>query len=129
MRVLSLYDSSWWYSWSTTTGFKGRFSFCNEASQNPKNPTPTETARANGMEFVPMFWSSVNDPNTLSSEQIANLDAATHVMGYNEPERTDQANLTPYQAASMWGNLVTIAQTYELKIVGPCNDKGCIHMV
>ena len=66
-----------------------------------------------------MFWSSVTDPNTLSLEQIANLDAATHVMGYNEPERTDQANLTPYQAASMWGNLVTIAQTYELKIVGP----------
>ena len=39
-------DSSWWYSWSTNTGYDGRWSFCDAAAQVPH---PADAARANGM--------------------------------------------------------------------------------
>lgn len=74
-------------------------------------------------EFVPMFWNSVPDPATLDADTITNLELATHVMGFNEPERPDQANLSPAQAAAMWGDVMTIASNYNLQIVGPCMTK------
>ena len=112
---------SWWYSWGTGDGFSdGRWSFC-DVDQHATSPA--DAARADGMEFVPMFWNSVPDPNNLSATQIANFQAASHVMGFNEPERPDQANLTPANAAAKWANVVTIANTYNLKIVGPCMTK------
>ena len=113
-------DSSWWYSWSTSDGFSGKWSFCNDDAQTP---SPSDTARANGMEFVPMFWSSVPDPASLDADTIANMQAASHVMGFNEPERTDQANLSPFEAATKWEDVVAIANNYDLKIVGPCLTK------
>mmetsp|Transcript_27421 Transcript_27421/g.40494 ORF Transcript_27421/g.40494 Transcript_27421/m.40494 type:complete len:643 (+) Transcript_27421:231-2159(+) len=111
-------DSSWWYSWTTTTGFDGKKNFCDAGAEAVH---PVDAARADGMEFVPMFWSSV--PSTLTEDEIANFQAATHVIGFNEPERTDQANLTPAQAATMWADVVAIANEYNLQIVGPCVTK------
>ena len=63
------------------------------------------------------------DPNNLSAEVADSLLAARAVMGFNEPERSDQANLSPAQAAAMWGDVMTIADNFGLEIVGPCMTK------
>lgn len=41
-------------------------------------------------------------------------------MTYNEPERGDQANVSPQVAASQWPDIVSIAREYNLEIVAPC---------
>lgn len=120
-------DSSWWYTWSTQNGFESgnKFNLCDVAAYltDTSNPHPVTEARSNGMEFVPNFWSFVPALNELDSKTIANLQAASYVMTFNEPERTDQANLTPAAAAAMWANLVAIANQYQLQIVAPCMTK------
>eukprot|EP00594_Rhizosolenia_setigera_P021006 CAMPEP_0178981054 /NCGR_PEP_ID=MMETSP0789-20121207/26843_1 /TAXON_ID=3005 /ORGANISM="Rhizosolenia setigera, Strain CCMP 1694" /LENGTH=466 /DNA_ID=CAMNT_0020671545 /DNA_START=60 /DNA_END=1457 /DNA_ORIENTATION=- len=110
-------DSSWWYTWGTNAGFAGNLrNFC----QND-NGAAAAAARADGMDFVPMFWNSV--PSTIDAELQAELEAATYLMTFNEPERGDQANLTPAQAAALWPQIENIADTYGLSIVGPCMTK------
>lgn len=113
-------DSSWWYSWGLSTGFSGKWNFCDADAQVVH---PADAARADGMEFVPMFWNSVPDPNSLDADTIANMQAASHVMGFNEPELPAQANLSPSDAAAMWADVVDIAGQYNLNIVGPCMTK------
>ncbi|KAH8897185.1 hypothetical protein GQ53DRAFT_887434 [Thozetella sp. PMI_491] len=55
-------------------------------------PTPNST-----LEFVPMQW----DEAAISTF-AAQTKNATHMLGFNEPERSDQANLPAAQAAADW---------------------------
>ncbi|KAL7577159.1 hypothetical protein ACA910_003497 [Epithemia clementina (nom. ined.)] len=103
--------SSWWYSWSPSDGFPN--SWCSGDTN-----APGQAAKAAGMEFVPMFWGG--PPSNFTAHQIANLNAATYLMSYNEPDRTDQANKDPAFAAQQWPNFVAIANQYSLQLVAPC---------
>jgi len=104
--------STWWYSWATTAGFSN--GFCtdpNAASENARNNL--------GKEFVPMFWNSI-PPQPFTAEQEANLQNATYLMTFNEPERSDQANISPTNAATMWPKIISIATQYNLQLIAPC---------
>ena len=59
-----------------------------------------------------MFWSSV---------QSANMPAkASAILGFNEPNFKQQANLTPKQAADMWPKIEAAAKQRDVPIiVGP----------
>mmetsp|Transcript_30392 Transcript_30392/g.51795 ORF Transcript_30392/g.51795 Transcript_30392/m.51795 type:complete len:92 (-) Transcript_30392:1949-2224(-) len=41
-------------------------------------------------------------------------------MAFNEPERGDQANISPSYAAELWPQIVSIANQYNLQLVAPC---------
>ena len=69
-----------------------------------------------------MFWRSV-PPQPLEAAIASELDAASYLMTFNEPERADQANLSPTYAASLWPQIEAIADAYNLEIVGPCMTK------
>ncbi len=68
------------------------------------NTPPGDIANYNG-EFTPMIWSSntsniqsrVN--NILSYKDDLNVQ---YVLGFNEPERPDQANMSVSQAVAVW---------------------------
>ena len=50
------------------------------------------------MEFVPMRW-NLRGPDAAVTDEMKNT---TELLGYNEPDHTDQANMTPDQAIAQW---------------------------
>lgn len=91
---------SWWYNW--LTGMQ---------------------QSAAGLEFAPMVWGdgfSVNDV-------VANIPQGAKVLlGFNEPNFFEQADLSASQAAALWPQLEQIAQQRGLELVSPgvnfCGD-------
>ncbi|GAA5986503.1 hypothetical protein JCM10908_003779 [Rhodotorula pacifica] len=56
----------------------------------------------NGVMYVPQLWGA-KGVGTWEKEAKAAIDAgATHILGFNEPDLGEQANLTPSQAADLW---------------------------
>ena len=90
---------SWWYNWYFTTSAPAGY---NETYQ---------------MEFVPMLWGRNSSQD---AAQVLNFILAHPEVEYllvlNEPNLTDQANLSPSQAASEWSMYEQIA--YELSLQG-----------
>lgn len=64
--------------------------------------TPQNITAPAGVEFVPMMWGA-------ASVTAANLAAAkqqgTELLGFNEPDLSSQANMTPTQALDLWPQL------------------------
>ncbi len=69
------------------------------------------------IEFIPMAW------NGLNKSTIRNLlskhPEIKYILGFNEPNFKDQANLTPAQAVERWSDIEEIADEFGLTIVGP----------
>jgi len=72
--------ASWFYNWNVNSGLK--------------------PAKA---RFVPMIWGpqSVN-PSALAQ---AKKGSRGELLGFNEPDRPDQANITPQKACDLWPQL------------------------
>lgn len=102
---------SWWYNWAVT----------------PESAVENVYAGMD-MEFIPMTWNG----NSSSEDAIRNyLDEhpeVKYLLGYNEPNFSDQANLTPTYAAQRWPAFESIAEDYSLKLVGPAMN-FCGHCV
>lgn len=83
---LSQLHLGWYYNWKPIPKFA---------------PVP-------GVEFVPMFWG----PSDLTPENLATVrrSAATHVLGFNEPDMEGQSNLTPAQCLEHWPKLMALKQ-------------------
>lgn len=109
-------SSSWWYSWKDKAGFSR--GYCDD-------PLPANAhGRDNlGMEFVPMFWGGPPS-QPFDDETEENLQKASYLLTMNEPEREDQSNITPNEAAIMWPEIVSIANNYNLPIVAPCTTSS-----
>ena len=78
-----------------------------------------------GVEFVPMAWNSNAD-----YPSIANFTkehpATKHILGYNEPNLTDQCNETPSQTAQTWPNFIQFAKDNNLEAVSPAMNYGTL---
>jgi hypothetical protein len=82
-------QSHWYYTWGTTI--------------------PLELAPQNA-EFVPMFWgpSNVTDANIAYVQQLHAQGRANYVLGFNEPDLADQANMSVSAALALWPKLESI---------------------
>ncbi|WP_421893181.1 glycosyl hydrolase [Marinoscillum sp.] len=92
---------SWWYNW---------FYMPDEGVR--------DTYQQSGVAYVPMAWNG----NFNKSETIRFLESHPEVeflLGFNEPNFKDQANMTPSQAAAMWPELEELATRFDLKLIGP----------
>ncbi|XP_052785113.1 uncharacterized protein LOC128220665 [Mya arenaria] len=88
-----LNNVSWWYDWSS-----------NLDRYNTRRLHHCPTHMAPAPEHVPMIktiWPTGTQP-TLTP-------GAKFVLGYNEPNHVDQANLTPKQAADFWPEVERVA--------------------
>lgn len=91
--------------------------------------TPTESAAmwfdANDMDFCPMCWNG-----NYSAERIRAFVAAhpktQYLLAFNEPNLTDQANMTPKEAAALWPDVVALAKELKLKLVSPAMNYGTL---
>lgn len=94
---------SWTYNWSSTA-LSDAFS---------------AALKANSVDYCPMAWNA--DYNE------AGLRAADEwILGFNEPNLTDQAHMTPAQAAEHWPKLVAIAKASGKKLVSPAMNYGTL---
>lgn len=70
-----------------------------------------------GIDFAPMAWSGIN-AETLRNYCKAHPEVK-YLLGFNEPNFTNQADLTPAQAAEKWPELQALAKELGLKLVAP----------
>jgi Glycosyl hydrolase catalytic core len=69
----------------------------------------TDGESCGGAEFVPMVWGGSGlTPDDVSAAVERVADAGhTAVLGFNEPDRPDQANMTVDQAVALWPSLTS----------------------
>ncbi len=91
---------SWWYNWGNQPDASIRTTYSNY-----------------GVDYAPMAWNAagINGVNTWVSQD----NRVKYILGFNEPNFKDQANMTPTQAAAAWPQLQAIADKYGLKLVSP----------
>ena len=80
---------------------------------------------ANEMDFCPMCWNG-----NYSADKIRAFVAAhpntKYLLAFNEPNLTDQANMTPSKAAELWPPVVALAKELNLKLVSPAMNYGTL---
>ena len=93
---------SWYYSWRSTPG---------AGYQN-------EVIDFDGYDFVPMVWNGNYDAQAIL-EYAASHPGCKYLLGFNEPNFTNQANMTPQAAAEQWPAVVDLAREAGLALVAP----------
>jgi hypothetical protein len=79
---LSEVNVSWWYAWGAS---------------------PAQQAITSVIPFVPMIW----DETHVNAQELAEVQKHGSVLlGFNEPDHTDQADMTVQQALDLWPQLV-----------------------
>lgn len=71
-----------------------------------------------GVGFAPMCWNGNFDETRLRNYLSSHPDTR-YLLGFNEPNFSAQANMTPADAAAKWPRLEAIAQEFGLKLVAP----------
>jgi len=73
----------------------------------------------NGIDYIPMAWNNINLANARTF--LTAHPEIKYILGFNEPNIVGGggANMTPQLAASRWADVETIADEFNLKIVGP----------
>jgi autotransporter-associated beta strand protein len=59
-------------------------------------------------EFVPMAWNGGSLTNSTNYADLVNNTTSSYVLGFNEPERTDQANMSVATAISLWPKMMAL---------------------
>jgi hypothetical protein len=72
--------------------------------------TPLPSPSPQNCEFVSMFWGAANvtTANIAAVKQLKAQGKAKYVLGFNEPNRSDQSNMTVSQALAFWPQLESI---------------------
>ena len=101
---------SWYYNWGNT----------------PNGDAQTiQFLEENNIDYCPMCWSG-----SYSADRIRNFVKAhpntKYLLGFNEPNLTDQANMTPAQAAALWPAVVRLAKELNLQLGAPAMNYGTL---
>ena len=92
-------------------------------------PAPTAEAAmwfdANEMDFCPMCWNGNYNADKIR-QFVAAHPKTRYLLAFNEPNLTDQANMTPAQAAQLWPQVVALAKELNLKLVSPAMNYGTL---
>jgi hypothetical protein len=92
---------SWWYNW-----------------YHQPEASVFNVYEQYDLDYVPMAWTS-NFDKTAMRNFLLDHPNVKYILGWNEPNFADQANLTPSQAAAHWPDIEALADEFDLKIVGP----------
>lgn len=98
-------------SWSYNWGYSYNTSFDTAISDNK-------------IDYCPMAWNAVNKAEIRS--YVAAHPNCKYLLAFNEPNLTDQANMTPQQAAAKWGDVKAIADELGLKVISPAMNYGTL---
>jgi hypothetical protein len=98
---------SWWYNWSA----------------RPNAALSFDYSARYAVDFIPMLWNGNFDAIAVKAFLQAK-PGIKYLLVLNEPNLTDQANLTPQQAAQLWPTYEAIATSTGVKLVGPAITWG-----
>ena len=91
--------------------------------------TPTDDAAlwfdANEMDFCPMCWNGNYSVDRIRAF-VAAHPKTKYLLAFNEPNLTDQARMTPAEAAAIWTPVVELAKELNLKLVSPAMNYGTL---
>lgn len=76
------------------------------------------------VDFCPMAWNSINEE--VLREYIGRHPDCEYLLGFNEPNLVDQANMTPEEAAERWPAVKQVADDLNLKMVSPAMNYGTL---
>ena len=91
---------TWYYNWGNTPG-KGY---------------ENQVIDFEGIEFVPMCWNANYNADAIR-EYCKSHPQTKYLLGFNEPNFTAQANMTPQKAAEEWPKVKALADELGLKLV------------
>lgn len=106
---------------SLTDLFKGNaVGWCYNWDSQPGGTVPSS------FNYVPMLWSTSNLhlPNWKSNVETAISNGATHILGFNEPDLSAQANMAPQDAANAWTNMEQFGGKVKIGSPAVCNGGG-----
>lgn len=92
----------WWYDWGL----------------QPSGGDSATLRSRYGMDFVPMLWNGAFDDAQVL-QALRDDPGIRQLLVLNEPNLTDQANLTPDQAAALWPRFEAIAEATGVQLIGP----------
>ncbi len=61
-----------------------------------------------GIEFVPMIWGRTGVEMMAAIPEILKQQGSTELLGFNEPDRAEQSNLTVEMALELWPGLMQL---------------------
>lgn len=99
---------SWSYNWANSSA----------ASQDKK-------FEEYGIQYVPMCWNA-NYSRANVAASIAKQQGEKYMLGFNEPNLTDQCNMTPSQAAEKWVDVVSLAKENGANLLSPAMNWGTL---
>lgn len=99
---------SWAYNWGNTQSAQAALWF-----------------DSNDMDFCPMAWNNTYNADAIR-QYVQAHPKTKYLLAYNEPNLTDQANMTPKKAAESWPELVAFAKELGLKLVSPAMNYGTL---
>lgn len=100
--------TSWYYNWA------------NDVSAQLDAATT-----AQGMKFYPMTWNGSFNKDRIRAYKAKHPDCE-YILAYNEPNLTDQANMTPQQAAAIFPEVKALADELNMKIISPAMNYGTL---
>lgn len=77
------------------------------------------------VDFCPMCWNAGYSESTIRNFVKAHPNTK-YLLGFNEPNLKDQANMTPSKAAESWPKVVSLAKDLGLKLVSPAMNYGTV---
>lgn len=92
---------------------------------NDQNSLAATWMDEEGVDFCPMCWSNNYNADRIRA-YVAAHSKTQYLLGYNEPNLTDQARMTPSQAAAQWDKVVALAKELNLKLVSPAMNYGTL---
>ena len=92
---------------------------------NDQNSLAATWMDEEGVDFCPMCWSNNYNADRIRA-YVAAHPKTQYLLGYNEPNLTDQARMTPSQAAAQWDKVVALAKELNLKLVSPAMNYGTL---
>lgn len=101
---------SWYYNWG------------NAANGDAQVQTFLESC---GIDFCPMCWSGGYNADRIR-RYVAAHPGTRCLLGFNEPNLTDQANMTPQRAGELWPGVVRLAKELGLRLGAPAMNYGTL---
>lgn len=100
---------SWSYNWANTYA----------SSQEAKY-------QQYGIQYAPMCWNNNYSATNIAAYFSAHANQQNYLLGYNEPNLVDQANMTPTQAAEKWADVVAVAKNSNARLISPAMNWGTL---